>query len=234
MDRRLLYFCVFAAGAVLSAGTFCKKNPAGPGGDDGPPPQIYGYTSTDTTIRVSIPAHVDTAAYCVIDSLMFDIDAVPATVLAFSYVISGTTLTLVHGVDSAVYTRVGSGSGLVGTWTRGFTGDGLPSDLIFAAATVTLEYNLCHADGFITYDWAPDSAAYAVTLTRVSCTEVRLSGDYTGETVTITWNDWNDMTTSGTGAGHAPHTWRANPVSCPNDYFPDWYYTGFLNDNFIE
>jgi hypothetical protein len=235
MEKRPLFFCVLAAGVLLSAGMCCNKNPAGQDEEDpGPINFTYSYTSTDSTILASIPAHVDTTKYCVIDSLMFDIDAVPATNLAFSYVISGTTLTLIHGVDTAVYDRAGSGTGLVGTWTRGFTDDDLPSELVFAAATVTLEYRMCHADDFITYDWAPDSAAYAVTVTMVSCTEVRFTGEYTGEVVTITWNDWDDMTTSGTGAGHAPHSWRANPGSCPNDYFPDWYYNGFLSGNFIE
>jgi hypothetical protein len=165
---------------------------------------------------------------------MVQIDTVPATILAFSYVISGTTLTLIHGNDTAVCSRVGTGSGLTGTWTRNYTSDDLPSQLTFAATTVTLVYQVCNADDFITYDWAPDSVYYAVTLTRVSCTEVRLTGDSTGETVTITWNGWGDMTTSGNGAGHAAHTWRVNPGSCPNDYFPDWYYAEFLFNNFIE
>jgi hypothetical protein len=233
MRKRPAFFCVLAAGVLLFAGASCKKNPADQDGDDGPPAQVYSYTSTDTTILVSIPQHADTARYCILDSLAVEIETVTATYLAFSYVIAGTSLTLVHSPDTAVYTRVGSGSGLIGTWTRGFTGDDLPSDLIFAAATVTLKYQLCHADEFIAYE-APDSVYYAVTLTPFSCTEVRLWGEYTGETVTIAWNGWDDMTTSGTGAGHAPHTWYANPGSCPNDYYPGWYFTGFLDSNFIE
>jgi hypothetical protein len=229
-------FCVAAISAGLLIGTCGKKNPGSPDdGDTGPTAETYSYTSTDSTIRVSIPLHVDTAKYCIDSTLVEEIDTVLATFLAFSYRIAGATLTLIQGIDTAVYDRVGGGSGLSGTWTRYFTDNNLPSQISFdtGTKTVTLVYQKCSADDFIS-EWAAYSAYYAVTLQRVSCTQVQLTGDSTGEVVTITWNGSCDMTTASSNPAHAAHTWHQNPLSCPNEDYPDWYYNEFLNDNFIQ
>jgi hypothetical protein len=58
-----------------------------------------------------------------------------------------------------------------------------------------------------------------------------LTGNTTGEVVTITWNASSDMTYSSSNAGHAAGTVYDNPAWCPNDE-PDWYYAEFLGMNY--
>jgi hypothetical protein len=234
MNKRTACLGAVAATACLLVWTCGKKSgPSGPE-DNGEPGVTYSYDTNGATINITIPEHTDTSRYCIIDSLVVEYDFFPAGILAWLYAVNGSVLTVIDGNDTASYTRSGAGIGLTGSWTLNGTNDLLPVKITFTATTVSLVYQKCRADEFIAFDWAPDSAAYAVSLQKVSCTEVRLTGDTTRETVTISWNGSGDKTTSSSDPAHAAHTWYADPVSCPNDEYPDWYYSAFLNDNYIQ
>ncbi|MGA2505943.1 MAG: hypothetical protein ABSF80_00510 [Chitinispirillaceae bacterium] len=105
--------------------------------------------------------------------------------------------------------------------------------LYFTANTLTVTETFvnCYADDWMSWDWASDSAYYNVTATKVSCTQVTLTGNVTQEKVTISWNSNGDMTYTSTNSGHAAYTYYENPASCPDNYEPDWYYSGFLDNN---
>jgi hypothetical protein len=240
MNNRAVIFCAAALGAAFLLLTCSKKNPAGPDeeGNNNQTVQTYLYTKTLATITVSIPQGIDTTRYCdpLADTLVTAYDTVPAHVKIFPYVISaaGDTLTIYDTID---FMRSGTGSGLIGSWISISTVEDFPIRLAFTDTAVAMTFEnvpYCYADDFIDYDWALDSASYAVSLQRVSCTQVRLTGDSTHEVVTITWNNSGDKTFSSSDPGHVQHTWYENPASCPNEENPDWYYAEFLNGNFRQ
>jgi hypothetical protein len=62
-----------------------------------------------------------------------------------------------------------------------------------------------------------------ITAAKVNSNTISLTGDVTGEVVTIAVStDW-DMTYSSSDPTHATHTYYDNPTSCPNDYEPLWF-----------
>jgi hypothetical protein len=161
-------------------------------------------------------------------------DTTTAYIRIYSFGISGTTLTFIR-VDTAVYNRSGSGSGLPGTWIATDTVENLPVQMVFTEDSVAFTMAPaaeCYADSeYVRYLWPLDSADYRLTINRTSCSQVQLTGDSTHETVTMTWNASGDMTMTGSISGHTAHTWYKNPLSCPNDQYPDWYYSEFLGPN---
>jgi hypothetical protein len=232
MRKTAMLFCVGTAAAGLLWLT-CNKSPSGPGdGGIGPTSETFSYTSTGTEITISIPAQ--TYSWCNNNTLMTY--TYPGQNMTMPYSISGDTLRITTGNDTAAFTRSGSGSGLIGTWTPVDQGqDGEEGWIAFTSTAVTITtYDCSYADDFIegwnmggTY---ADSATYAVTVEKLSCSQVRLTGLTTGEVVTITWNASGDATYSSATAGHAAGTVRENPASCPNEP-PDWYYSEFLGMN---
>jgi hypothetical protein len=102
-----------------------------------------------------------------------------------------------------------------------------------------LEGGYSWADDFIDEwngEWSSDpsyadSANYNVTVTKVNNNTIKLVGKKNGETVTITWdNSAETITYTSTDAAHSAHTYYENPTSCPNNYYPSWYYE-FLSAN---
>jgi hypothetical protein len=237
MKRSTASFVLLLGAAGLLLGTCGKKNPSdNDGGNNGQTTETYQYTVLGNTLRVSIPLQVDTARYCdqVSGNLVALYDTTPAHIRIYSYLLAGDYLTIRLG-DSAVFSRSGSGSGLPGTWNAVDTVEDFPVQMVFTDSTVAFTLvpaPRCWADSdYVRYQWPQDSADYRLTLNRVSCTEVRLIGDSTHETVTLTWNSSGNMTVAGSAAGHSAHTWYRNPTTCPNSLYPDWYYDYFLSPN---
>jgi hypothetical protein len=158
------------------------------------------------------------------------------------------------------YNRVGTGSGLVGTWqssglsyevTRGnLTSEeiAMMEDMVDDPGSETLEITQSEiifkedggssgrtswADDFIQY-WnqgsQPYSALYDITVSKISDVCVMLEGNRTGEVVVIYHTYDYGTTYISSNYDHARHVYYENPESCPNDYRPSWYYT-FLSGN---
>ena len=105
--------------------------------------------------------------------------------------------------------------------------------LYFTANTLTITetYVNCRADNWLSYDWGfYDSAGFNGTATELSCNQVQITGNTTGEQVTINWNSEGDMTFSSTDSTHKTLVYYAHPYTCPNTY-PWWYYGSFIRNN---
>jgi hypothetical protein len=202
------------------------------------------YEISGDLITIHFPADTYTSTYCdySADTLVTDVYIDSAYTETDTFSLSGNTLTVWGpGPDTTiVFTRVGSGSGIQGTWTT--TMYGATVTLVITATTLTMtesDISYCVADDFMTYyPYMYDTAYFAITATKLSCTQVRLTGDTTGEQVTITWNSNGDMTYTSNRTGspyyHTAYTYYANPTTCPNNYEPDWFWSypdGFLTTN---
>lgn len=218
-------------GNVTSTGATLTVNPA---------PYVWPYTVSGDSMSIYEPPQISSYAYCNGATLVTQYDTLGGT-FGMRYTVSGNTLslnecdTVYMSCDTENLTRVGSGTGLIGTWV--FT-TYLPDTLwlVFTATTVSVYFtgsssNYCYADDWMANEWQYDSIGFNGTATELSCTQVRITGNTTGEQVTITWNNNGDMTYTSTNAAHAAYTYYQNPTSCPDDYTPDWYYSGFIYSN---
>jgi len=195
----------------------------------------YPYTVSGNTMTVYRPEEIGSWSYCsggYPDTLVTQYDTSYADTMVFTYNVSGNTLTLdMGGGQPATLTRVGSGTGLIGSWTPNDTGYDLPDTLIFTATTVYGSGNNdCNASEWINYQWPGYSAGFNGTAVELSCTQVLITGNTTGEQVGITWNSNGDMTYTSTEGTHDSHTWYENPTLCPNPWQPSWWWT-FINGN---
>jgi hypothetical protein len=241
MRKRLMICCAVALAAGLAMWTCSKNNPTGSGDGGGSTIQTLtltaGYTVSGNYIILSFPQDISTHAYCAIDSLVTYYDTSLAYDQALSFVLDGNVLKLAFDSDTAVFIRAGIASGLQGQWSLSDTSIQGGSVMLYITAntlTITETYIDCYADDWMLYDWAYDSAGFNGTAAELSCTQVRITGNTTGEQVTITWNNNGDMTYTSTDAAHAAYTYYQNPTSCPDDYSPDWYYSypdGFFYSN---
>ncbi|MBN2189196.1 MAG: hypothetical protein JW699_07065 [Chitinispirillaceae bacterium] len=230
---------LFCSAIVCAAGLLwltCNKSPSGPGdGGIGPTSETYTYTCTGTEVTISIPAL--SYSWCNTNDILVTY-TIPAFDMTVPYSISGNgdTLTAAMGNDTAVFIRSGSGSGLIGTW---FPVDQEQTEfiqMVFTSASVTITTYECeYADDFIegwnTGGAFADSATYAVTVEKISCSQVKLTGLTTGEAVTITWNADDDATYSSSNTNHVQAIVYENPTSCPNEV-PAWYESEFLGMNY--
>jgi hypothetical protein len=232
MKKQLLVFPVIALCAGLLVWTCSKKSPTGPGdGGGGEVVETYSYTATGTVLYITIPEEIVQYSYCLGTTLVIDYDTTTGGTMSINYAITGDTLMLFIMSDTIRFLRSGTGSGLIGTWVAiGDVEDG-PTKLVFSASTVEVTSEDCNADDYIDWDWPFDSAYYYLTLTRVSCNQLQLTGTVSGETVTLTWNSAGDCTFTSTDGSHTQYTCYANPTYCPNDQVPSWYYSGFLSPN---
>jgi len=73
--------------------------------------------------------------------------------------------------------------------------------------------------------WDPDSTIYNIKVEKINSLSVKLTGNISGEIVTITWNDKKDRTYSSSNPTNLAHTYYRNPTICPNLSRPDWYYS---------
>lgn len=102
--------------------------------------------------------------------------------------------------------------------------------------TSNSSYSVHWADDYVSswtdcsYSYGTDTCSYAVTVTKLSSSSVKLVGKTSGETVTISWNAAGDETFKSSDPTHAAYTYYANPKQCPNDYQPTWF-TTFLTAN---
>jgi len=240
MRKQALLFCVFAVSAGFLMWTCSKDSgPTGPGdgGSVTTETRVYSYTVLGSTIIVSIPEDIYSYSYCNGNTLETYSDTSPAHDEPMPFVVSGDTLKFIEGTDTVVLIRMGSGSGLIGQWYVADTdlqNGQVRLDITTSTLTVTITVNNCYVDDFIDSwnccgTWA-DSASYDITVLKLSCTQVRLTGNISGEVVTISWDTDGNMTFTSNNTGHAAHTWYENPTSCPN-FYPDWYYTDFLYMN---
>jgi hypothetical protein len=236
MRNRARLFCIFTLCTAGLLVVLCgkKNSPTGPGDNGGGgTTEAYNYTVSVDTIIVSLPQRTDTAIYCdpVADTLVTEYAVIPAHDSTLLYRISSgnDTLMLYHTTDTSLFSRSGSGSGLIGTWTAAGT---VPlnswTQLVFTATAVTVTMRTCYAEEFINNEWPFDSAYFSVRVVQISCTSVQLTGDTTNERVTISWNGAGDATFSSTTTGHVAYTCRKKPLACPNNPYPDWYYPYFL------
>lgn len=70
---------------------------------------------------------------------------------------------------------------------------------------------------------------YEVSDTIIGDRTMRITGDISGEVVTVNWDAQGNAAWSSSNASHAPGTVYANPTTCPND--PPAWYQEFLTDN---
>jgi hypothetical protein len=84
-----------------------------------------------------------------------------------------------------------------------------------------------------------DSAMYNITIQKVSPKKLILTGNTSGESVTINWNvlsgtfldmKYTEVFTSSNPA-HTAYTYYSNPQTCPDDEYPLWWDGSFLTDN---
>jgi hypothetical protein len=222
-------------GTVSSGGALLRVNPG---------PQVLPYTVSNDTIRAFHSERINfLGTRCTGDTLVTTFDTIPADTTVMTYVIAGDTLTLTTRSSYFVYTvhliRVGSGSDIVGTWAEYDTLGHLTMQVVFTATTFSNSLNgannqpmpICPADQYLMSSWPYDSVNFNGTAVRMSCNGVQLTGSTTGEVVTMTWESSGNKTYMSTDGTHTTYTYFQNPVSCPNDPVPEWFYSGFLGAN---
>jgi hypothetical protein len=206
--------------------------------------EILPYDVSNDTIRIYHPERITVVGtYCNGVMLVTTFDTTLADTSCITYTLSGNTLTLTTTGPYFVYTvvlaRVGAGSGLVGTWEAHDPLSNAEMQVVFTATTVSTDLSgtssqpvpLCQADQYFMSSWPSDSINFNISAMRISCNGVRITGNITGEVVTMTWDNSGNKTYTSTDGTHAAYTWLTNPVLCPNDLYPDWYYPGFLAAN---
>jgi hypothetical protein len=180
----------------------------------------FTYTISGDTLVFGGGQRIDTSYFCTSgDSLFTQIDTErmgPDTML-----IVNNSL-LVWDYDSM--TRVDTGSGIQGKWI--WATDtllyGYPYyGAIFQIGPGTMTISISDADKFIMLPWIlnpqPD-----ISITKTSFYTVFLTGNITGEVVTITWNAAGDATYASNNKLHAQQVVYKKPTSCPND-LPAWW-----------
>lgn len=78
--------------------------------------------------------------------------------------------------------------------------------------------------------YGTDTCSYAVTVVKLNSATVQLHGKTSGETVTITWKANGDQHFTSSDTSHHAYTYYENPVTCPNNFEPDWFFN-FLTAN---
>jgi hypothetical protein len=195
-------------------------------------PEVMTYTVTNDTMHIVSPTRINSNTQCNGDTLVTRYDTSEGSVMNIKFSVSGNTMNLYMDTIPATLRRIGSGTGLIGSWTPNDTAMDMPDTLVFSATTLTAyggggNGNSCPADNYIQY--SSDTAYFNGTAVQLSCTQVRLTGNVTSEQVTITWDTNGNMIYTSTNTARTPYTWYQNPTSCPNNWTPDWFYS---NDGF--
>jgi hypothetical protein len=73
--------------------------------------------------------------------------------------------------------------------------------------------------------WDSDSTIYNIKVEEVNSFTAKLTGNISGEIVTITWNEKRDKTYTSSNPVNLAHTYYLEPTVCPNLLRPNWYYT---------
>jgi hypothetical protein len=212
---------------------------------------VVTYPQTIETVHMciddSLITFVDTSE-AETDSMPYTLDG-----NTFQIMVDSETLLSGAVVDYwYTYARQGSGSGLEGTWRLtgvSYTvvsgqltpaeqddldaeiteemediAEGWIEELVVGANTVSLYVSAPYADMIIGEMLDNiDTADYDLTITKVNNTTVRIRGNISGETVTISMNPaTGDVTWTSTSSEHARHVYYSDPLSCPNEYAPEW------------
>jgi hypothetical protein len=201
-------------------------------------PEVMTYTITNDTMHLVQPTRIDSRTQCNGNTLVTTYDTSLGGIMNIKFSVSGNTMSLYLDSIPTTLSRIGSGSGLIGTWVPNDTAASMPDTLVFSATILTAyggggNGNSCRADDYMLYSWPNDTAYFNGTAVQLSCTQVRLTGTVTGEVVTITYDAIGNMTYTSTNTARTPYTWYQNPASCPNNWSPDWFYSsdGFMSLN---
>jgi hypothetical protein len=212
MKKAAAILCMCAAVLMVS----CAKknnNPTGPGGGDNTMTMTYTMLGTDRIV-ISNPQEISTETYCNGNTLVTLTDTSEASTDTMGFELSGNGDTL--SIEGMIFARTGTGTGIQGSWTST-----MGSVQIGPSTITVIESSSSDADYFIE-DWIDDPQADNVTVTKASANSVTMTGNTTGEIVTITFSS-TGISYSSTLSEHAAGTYYYNPTSCPNND-PEWYY----------
>jgi hypothetical protein len=254
------------------------KNPIGinPTSSEQPAQKLGTYTVSGDSIFFISYETIDSANYCIGDSLYHYRDTIPSQTVVILFAISGAKLSLTPtgdvGLDTlgsgAIVTgkmtmaRIGEGTGLLGDWQFSsvtyipvagtltqFEKDSLDSvaaamadlyrqwagELRYDGNEISSSQFTDPANDYLSQwntQWnLSGSTLYNITATKAGSTSVGLQGNRTNETVILTWNAIGDLSYSSSNPNHQTYTYYANPIQCPNDYEPGWFYNEFEHDN---
>jgi hypothetical protein len=76
-----------------------------------------------------------------------------------------------------------------------------------------------------------DSFYYDINVTKIDDRYVSLKGNKTNEIVMIKENNLGDVIYTSNDTIHTTYTCYKNPIVCPNDEYPEWYYNEFKENN---
>jgi hypothetical protein len=225
-----MLFCA----AIVCAGLLvltCSKNdnPSGPGGVN----STWTYTVSGTDLIVSHPQSIETD--CAGSYVTADTTFAYSDTSWFALSVNSDTM-FVEGDqgDTMFLTRIGTGTGIQGQWLMS-QGD---FEATIEVGTQTITASTCFGDIFMAGEALWIELSYNITVSQLSCSSVRLTGNTSGEQVTINYTQTGnspdnmdaDITYSSSNAQHAPGTVFANPTTCPNDE-PGWLDTFLLENN---
>jgi hypothetical protein len=218
MKRSAAFFCLVTALCLLTC--VKKDNPVSPN-DTGDPGLTYRmtYTISNDSIFLTYMQRITTKTFCFDDSLITRIDTLfdDGPFGRFFQLLNNDKLLVLEEFDTLV--RSGTGTGLQGEWV------GFNRTVRIDATSYTDSLNQPQwADMF--YPTSSDNVP-GLTVVKISENKIRLTGNITGEVVTVTFSNLGNQTYSSSNPAHATGTWYRNPSSCPN-IVPSWY------DNFLS
>ncbi len=107
----------------------------------------------------------------------------------------------------------------------------ITKDMVYIYERELVEWS--YADMFIE-EWNDYYGQYFdITIAKVNNRTVKLTGNTTGEVVTVTVNRNEDIIYTSSNSEHGKHVYYSNPTQCPNDYQPEWF-DDFLSDNYAS
>jgi hypothetical protein len=206
----------------------CGKNGNPTNPPDSLPPMTFAYSISSDTLSIDCHQRIDTNYYCNSgDSLFIQIDT--ETFYPETLMIGDDSVLLWH---NDTLTRVDPGSGIQGKWI--WATDtllyGYPYyGVIFQIGPSTVTISISESDKFLMFPWLLRNPQPDISITKTSFYTVFLTGNITGEVVTITWNAAGDETYASNNKQHTQTVYYKKPNTCPNNR-PDWYYQ-FLTAN---
>gem|GEM_PF-2829449 len=173
--------------------------------------------------------------------------------------------------EISVFKRKGSGTGLEGVWQFDSAGYKVISGTLAADDKAELDGEMVENNAmldamgmeilltsneikfYVSPNMAPimmiafqelmQDTCLDAAIAPVSATSVKITGNKSGEIVTITFTQVSgikinmdmdylpvNITYSSSDAGHATHTYYANPTQCPNEIMPDWLMEFYLKN----
>lgn len=241
MAGKMMLLSAVCAGLLLMS---CGKddNPASPGGGGGnttptEETMVMPYTISGDTLTIYQPQQIRSHKECNGSTLVTEYDTSDADTMVMGFYVSGDTMGIIDTSGIMILLRVGTGTGVIGTWVPADSTSEMPDKLVINATTVTAYGgggDDCPADEYMQYWWPNYSGNFNGTIVMPSCTQVRITGGVTGEVVTITWDASGNMTYTSSNTSRTAYTYLENPTSCPNNSEPSWFWAspgGFMTQN---